>query len=125
MVQSWRIGEVPVGAALVGGYILFEAAMNGWRWADRTAITMTSDALLLHPSVLRKPISLQELTEVKAVKHGAYGIKTINPSLRVSWIDEYRRSTKSRTIRNIDLASTSGQLFKDRLGSLGKWRESD
>jgi hypothetical protein len=125
MFQSWRIGEVPVVAALVAGFILFEAAMNGWRWADRTAITMTSDALLLHPSVLRKSISLQELTEVKTVKRGTYGIKTINQSLRVSWIDEYRRSTKSRTIRNIDLASASGQLFKERLGALGKWRESD
>lgn len=125
MVQSWRIGEVLVGAALVGGYTLFEALMNGWRWADRTAITMTSDAKLLHPSILRKPISLEQLTEVKTVKRGAYGIKTINPSLRVSWIDEYRRSTKSRTIRNIDLASASGQLFKERLGSLGKWQECD
>ncbi len=125
MVQSWRIGDFPVGAALLGGYTLFEAVMNGWRWADRTAITMTSDALLLHPSVFRKPISLEQLTEVKTVKRGTYGIKTINPALRVSWIDEYRHSTKSRTIRNIDLASASGQLFKERLGSLGKWQECD
>ena len=125
MVQSWRIGDFPVGAALLGGYTLFEAVMNGWRWADRTAIAMTSDALLLHPSVFRKPISLEQLTEVKTVKRGAYGIKTINPALRVSWIDEYRHSTKSRTIRNIDLASASGQLFKERLGSLGKWQECD
>ena len=125
MVQSWRIGNFPVGVTLFGGYVLFEAAMNGWRWADRTAITMTTDALLLHPSVLRKPISLEQLTEVKTVKRGTYGIKTINPSLRVSWIDEYRQSNKSRTIRNIDLASASGKLFKERVGSLGKWRECD
>jgi hypothetical protein len=125
MVQSWRIGGFPVGVALVGGYLLFEAAKHGWRWADRTAITMTSDAVSLHPSIFRNPISLEKLIEVKTIKRGAYGIKTTNPSLRVSWIDSHRRSTKSRIIRNIDLASASGQLFKEHLCALGKWQEFD
>lgn len=123
LVQSMKIGEVPVAAWTLGAYFLYEGFLNGRRWIDGTAVALNSTKLLLHPTYLKQAIPIDAISRVKKSSLAFKIIPTINPSLVIEWRDNASGRTRIKKLRNVDLQSSEGEAFQQRLAALGKWVE--
>lgn len=120
-IQSIRIGSFPLGAAIIAGYFILEGGKNGWRWADKTALTINGDHISIHPSYLSKSISLENVTSVTATRRTSTWVKSINPALIIRWQDGARMRDRRITIRNLNLESLEGHAAIEFFKAHGKW----
>ena len=123
LVQSIKIGNFPLGAAILSGYLVFEGAKSGWRWADRTALTINGGHISIHASYLKKSISLEDVTSVMPTHRTSTWVKSINPALIIKWQDGAGMRTRTITVRNLDLHSLEGHAAIELLKHHGKWVE--
>jgi hypothetical protein len=121
LIQSIRIGSFPLGAAILAGYFVFEGGKNGWRWADKTALTINGDHISIHPSYLKKSISLDSVTSVTMTHRTSTWVKSINPALVIRWQDGAGMPDRRMTIRNLNLESSEGHTAIEFLKAVGKW----
>jgi hypothetical protein len=120
-IQSIRIGNFPLGAAVLAGYFVFEGGKNGWRWADKTALTIEGDNIIIHPSYLKANMSFEDITSVNTTHRTSTWVKSINPALVIRWRDDKLMRDRNITIRNLNLDTPDAQAAIELFKSRGKW----
>lgn len=124
LFQSIKIGAVPVGALLLGGYLLFDGVMNAWRWSYGVAVRFDGDVLIFHPSHFRKPIPFADLVSITTTRRGSVWIKTIHPTLIFHFQTDGGLRSGRFKIRNVDLKCPDSRAAIEMLKQHIKWIDS-
>jgi membrane-anchored protein YejM (alkaline phosphatase superfamily) len=123
-VQSIKIGSFPLGAVLFAGYIVYEGGINGWRWADKTALMINGNDIFIHPSYRNANMSLEDVISVTKTYKTSTWSKAISPSLAIRWHDVRRARDRSVTIRNLNLGTPDAHRVIELLKNQQKWFEA-
>jgi hypothetical protein len=124
LFQSIKIGAVPVGAVLLGGYVLFDGMMNAWRWSYGVAIRFDGDALIFHPSHFRKPVPFADLVSITTTYRGSAWVKTTHPTLIFHCQSNGSFRASRFKIRNVDIKCPDSLAAIAMLKQHGKWIDS-
>ena len=99
---NWHGVNVPI--SLLSFYLWFETVRFAWRWVDEYAAKAAPEALLPHPSLLRRPIPWPNVRDIGFVVLPQ--LRSSNPALMVALSDGSRW-----IVRGIDSGDARAQRF--------------